>query len=226
MGEIIFSKKFEPHQFVTLNYLTVIGYGKDYVQPSGQRKSTYVVQCVCGIVKTVHTGDLKRIKSCGCKASEIKSLAMTGNTCGLKHRWSTGKYRKEASVRQRMINRCVDVNNKDYPRYGGRRITVCARWLDPVSGWDNFMDDMHGKYFEGGELDRTDNNLGYCPENCDYVTEIEQQNNKRSNVFLSVDDLTLTMAQWSRERDMPHSMIRQRHSAGWTDHECIYGRAK
>ena len=34
---------------------------------------------------------------------------------------------------QGLKKRCYNINNARYPRYGGRGVTVCDRWLD--NGW-------------------------------------------------------------------------------------------
>src|SRR5205085_879200 len=40
-------------------------------------------------------------------------------------------YREYHDMRQR----CCNPNNKDYPNYGGRGITVCERWLADVNNF-------------------------------------------------------------------------------------------
>jgi len=48
-----------------------------------------------------------------------------------------------------MLKRCRNPKNKNYPNYGGRGISVCARWSEYV----NFLADM-GERPEGKTLDR------------------------------------------------------------------------
>lgn len=79
-------------------------------------------------------------------------------------------------IYQGMKTRCHNPKAKDYPRYGGRGITVCDRWRE---SFQNFLDDM-GEVPEGNySIDRVDGSKGYSAENCRWATFYEQHHNKR-----------------------------------------------
>lgn len=65
--------------------------------------------------------------------------------------------------------------------YQDRGIDVCDEWLV----FENFRDWAltHG-YKEGLQIDRRDNDKGYCPENCRWVSSRENTNNRRSTIRL------------------------------------------
>ena len=101
-----------------------------------------------------------------------------------------------------MLERCRNPHNISYPDYGGRGITVCERWHD----FSCFYRDM-GDPPPGTQLERRDNNQPYAPDNCYWVTRLEQANNKRNNVKLTFDGQTLSLSQWS-ERTLGSRFLR------------------
>ena len=72
-------------------------------------------------------------------------------------------------------------SEEDKHYYQDRGITVCDEWLV----FENFKDWAlsHG-YKEGLQIDRVNNDAGYCPENCRWVTPKENMNNRRNTIRL------------------------------------------
>ena len=85
-----------------------------------------------------------------------------------------------------MKARCYNPNNKLYYRYGGRGITVCDEWKNDSMAfikwaYENGYDDKAEK--KKCELDRIDNNKGYCPENCRFVKhQVNSRNMERCHI--------------------------------------------
>jgi hypothetical protein len=92
-----------------------------------------------------------------------------------------------------MIARCTRPTNRAWPSYGGRGITVCARWLN---SFESFVDDMGDRPSPDHSLDRINNDLGYSPDNCRWATRVEQARNRRlpreRKNIIRVDGLSLT----------------------------------
>ena len=78
-----------------------------------------------------------------------------------------------------MLKRCYDEKHKDYGDYGGRGITVCEEWRENKGVFMRWCRDI--KREKGMELDRRDNDKGYSPENCRFVTKKENRNNRRDS---------------------------------------------
>jgi hypothetical protein len=118
-----------------------------------------------------------------------------------KHGYANRGKRPAIYIRFRnIVARCHQVTNKDYPKYGGKGISVCDRWRKgdgELTGFECFIADM-GEPPQGMSLDRIDNSKGYSPENCRWVNAQQQANNRKSNHILEIDGVCKTLAEWSR----------------------------
>ncbi len=115
------------------------------------------------------------------------------------------------TIWRRMKVRCTKEDAKDFPRYGGRGISICERWLS----FENFLEDM-GVRPEGMQIDRINNDGNYEPSNCKWVTPRENSNNRRSSVFIEYMGKKQTIAQWAREIGVGPKTLRNRILSGWT----------
>ncbi len=121
-------------------------------------------------------------------------------------------YTPEYRAWQQMRLRCTDPKHRAYANYGGRGITVCARWLDSVA---NFIADMGPKPSPRHELDRRDNDAGYSPDNCRWVTRATNDRNRRSNRLVTHNGETLALAEWCERFGKPRDTVKKRLDAGW-----------
>jgi hypothetical protein len=99
--------------------------------------------CDCGNEKLFNPSNLKRglTKSCGCFNKEL---------CRTKAKRTHGKsLTTEYKIWQGMHQRCGNPNDKNYPDYGARGISVCERW----SEFEFFYEDM-GQRPVGLSIDR------------------------------------------------------------------------
>ena len=117
------------------------------------------------------------------------------------------------------IRRCHDPRRKDYPKYGGRGITVCDEWRSSFETFKRWAL-AHG-YKEGMTLDRINNKHGYSPLNCRWLSSRNQSYNRKTNHYLTVDGETKTLEQWSKETGLAPDCILHRKQRGWTDKEAV-----
>ena len=96
------------------------------------------------------------------------------------------------------IARCTRPDNAHYAAYGGRGIKVCDRWTAPNGeGYRNFLADMGQRPGSEYSLDRVDVNGDYEPGNCRWATNDQQQNNKRTSVYVEFNSERRTVAEWA-----------------------------
>ena len=107
-----------------------------------------------------------------------------------------------------MKGRCNNSNHSDYHNYGERGIKVCEEWYDfiPFMEWA-----FANGYREDLTLDRKDNNGNYCPENCRWATQLEQGKNKRNNVWITIEEQTHTLEEWSKISGIRKALIAKRY---------------
>jgi len=117
-----------------------------------------------------------------------------------------------------MMQRCHNRKSKSWKNYGGRGIKVCKRWHS-VS---NFIEDMGSKP-PGHTLDRKNNDRGYYPSNCRWVSGTSQCNNMRKNVRISYRGKTLTLAEWSRLLGISRNTVKGRWRRGFSSRRILFG---
>jgi hypothetical protein len=101
-------------------------------------------------------------------------------------------------------NRCTRPERKDWPRYGGRGITLCERWMV----FANFIADVGQPPFPGAQLDRIDNDGNYEPGNVRWATVRENQLNSRTVIiWVEVDGVRLNWREWARRLGVSHQAL-------------------
>ena len=90
-----------------------------------------------------------------------------------------------ANVLHSMKSRCYYPQHKSYARYGGRGIKICDAWMRDENSFYSWCK-SHG-HRKGLQLDRIDNDAGYTPSNCRFVTPAQNQHNTGKTAFAPAD---------------------------------------
>lgn len=172
-------------------------------------KMRWLVRCDCGNESVTFEFKLKggAVKSCGCGYATLmknyrrQSHGMSGSV----------EYRILRGIKQR----CLNPNDPRYPRYGGRGIKVCDRWLESFS---NFYADMGSRPSPVHSIDRIDNDGHYSPENCRWATPDEQYANQPpppNSTYLELDGVRATLSHWCAVTGIKRTTIEHRLNKGW-----------
>ena len=135
-------------------------------------KRKLVCKCLkCGIVHILDINNFMRSKYKMCKSC-VNKMVWTKHNCSNNPLYF---------VLKDMHARCENINHKGYKTYGGRGIKVCDEWADTEEGIKAFVkwSEEHG-YKKGLQLDRHDNDKGYSPDNCRWVTPAVNNFNRRN----------------------------------------------
>lgn len=163
--------------------------------------------CACGASVVVTTTHLRsgHTMSCGCLRPEAIA---DRNAREAKHgMWNTPEWNSWRG----MIKRCHCATDKKYPLYGARGISVCDEWR---GSFLLFFNHIGPKPSKRHSVDRIDTNRGYEPGNVRWATHEEQNNNRRSNVFVVVDGESMTIAQAARACNVTQRAVKYRHDKG------------
>ena len=190
------------------NMLTAV----EYVGKRGKWNRDYwLCVCDCGNKKVVESRNLMHgaVKSCGCLHKKICGPRMSARnrTHG---KSDTRLYR----IYRNMIQRCKNKNHAFYPRYGGRGIAICDEWKDFLA-FESWA--LANGYADGLTIDRIDNDGAYEPSNCRWVPIGEQQRNRSSNHYVTIDGETHCLAEWAEINGLSYATVEGRLHHGWDD---------
>lgn len=167
------------------------------VKSGGRWAQLATWRCDCGRMVLLATST--RARDCGCGRSNALRVAEDHRAAGspLYVAW-TG-----------MKARCNDASD---PRYGGRGITVCERWVQSFAA---FAEDVGPRPFDGASLDRIDNDRGYEPGNVRWSDATGQARNRSDNRIVVAFGVARCVAEWSEFYGVRAGTIVGRLDRGW-----------
>ena len=163
-----------------------------------RRGKMWLFRCDCGTEKEIIAYEVKsgRTKSCGCLQREIARTQHNNRTHGESN---TRLYK----IWKGMLSRCKGVHHSS-KHYHDRGISICEEWNDYIT-FRNWA--LQNGYEEHLTIDRINVNGNYEPSNCRWTTLKEQANNRTNNHFLTVNNETHTISEWSTIKNIPRTTI-------------------
>ena len=197
-------------------FLTGRQFGRWFVKglaPKKKKATYWSCVCACGSQRDVASTSLLsgNSKSCGCLHYEMLRKQRT------KYH-SCARNKQLYAVWKAMMQRCYNKNIKTYSRYGGRGIFVCKTWHNANSFYRWAM--CNG-YTAGLTLDRINNNKGYYPSNCRWVSQRTQMCNISKNRYITAGGVTKPLWQWSENVGVKSQTILARLLRGWSPEKAV-----
>ena len=156
-------------------------------------------QCSCGnkFIATINALKKSNTRSCGClRLDEPNHLTHSLRKHGLYSVWAN------------MKQRCYNPKVPKYADYGGRGIDICDNWRNSFIEFYNWS--MSNGWQKGLEIDRVNNNKGYSPDNCRFVTRAVNVSNMRTSKILTYENKTMSMKDWAIYLNIGYRTLQQR----------------
>lgn len=180
------------------------------------RRRLVRARCRCKRECVVSLGNLRQGISTQCQSCSKKGRPSNRRTHGDASA-KPAEYRIWRGLRQR----CYAEYAPSFKHYGGRGITVCARWQGP-EGYVHFLVDMGRRPGPEYSIERVKNSRGYSPSNCKWALAKEQGRNKRVNVRVRVGRQVKTIAEWAEIAGLKyHTLWSRLRRARWSGKEAI-----
>lgn len=157
---------------------------------------------------------------CGNISYPTSNSLLSGNTksCGCVTRRKSGeRFRKMNVTHQQtytrlyhtwcsMKSRCYRKSNDHYKSYGERGITMCDEWRNNFEAFYEWA--IRNGYSDNLTIDRIDNDKGYYPNNCQWISFSDNTRKKRNTVFLTVNNENKSIREWGNILGVSHSTVR------------------
>lgn len=201
--------------------LTVIGFARS----EGKRRGwSWIVKCDCGKQKIVSPPDVKngKTRSCGCFHDERCAERAK------KFEHNVYKYRRLYGIYNGVKRRCFNKNEPRFKDYGGRGITMCEEWLNSDNGFDKFVGwALSNGYADDLTLERKDVDGDYCPENCEWITRIDQAKNKRDTLWVDYKGEHIRLLELCEREGVKYDTVHDRiYNRGWTVEKAIQKKSQ
>ena len=160
----------------------------------------YLCLCDCGRLQVVNGYSLRKgiSKYCiSCKNSKNFPNSFRKNNIRL------------SNIYNCMKNRCYYKKNVQYKNYGGRGIKICDEWLNDKMLFYNWA--MNNGYQDNLTIDRIDVNSNYEPSNCRWTTRLQQNRNRRNNIYITYNGSKILLKDYAKENNIDYKCLHRKY---------------
>ena len=161
------------------------------VSENTDKYSHYIYKGVCkecGYVKCSHYGSFSGQKS---MVTSCNHLDASGQYI-IQTKWQNKRIGK---IFQGMKARCYNSNDKAYRWYGAKGIKIYNEWLENPKLFEDWAL-THG-YQDDLTIDRINEDEDYCPNNCQWITGVDNAKYKSTTSLITVNNETHTGKDWA-----------------------------
>lgn len=183
----------------------IIGESEPKISAKGNKHRVAICKCIkCGHEKNISYSNLRNGTHGTCQICSPVNINGENNP-SFKHGKSHTRLHR---IWREMIRRCENKNCRSYKDYGERGITICKQWRNDFMSFYNWS--IENGYNYNLTIERKNVNIGYCPENCCWITIGEQRNNRRDTLRFNGK----TLKEISKETGLKYDSINHHYHNG------------
>lgn len=168
-------------------------YECDYKSNDGHR--LFHVKCSqCGWETDIQMHHIKYTKQCKHK-NKFNQYIFNSN-------FSNHRIR---DIYYNMLNRCCYKKDKDYKFYGSKGIKIYNNWLKNPKSFEEWA--LSNGYKNDLTIDRIDSSKDYYPENCRWVTALDNSKYKSTTKITTVNGISHTGREWAEVLELGTNTI-------------------
>jgi len=180
-------------------FIEEAGLKKDLNSKRNRRLGKF--KCSCGNEFITSISNVKRgnTKSCGCYNKQRVKEANTIHGLALHPLYG---------IWQDMKNRCYNKNVKSYNSYGNKGIIVCNTWKNSFISFYTWA--IKNNWKLGLQIDRINGKGNYEPNNCRVATYAQQSRNRKNNIIVSLNGISMCLKDYCEKLNINYYMVRHR----------------
>ena len=145
----------------------------------------YHVKCSqCGWETDMQKRHIQRAEKC----SHINIVGK----CSSNHRFNNKRIK---NIYNGILSRCYDKKDTSYKFYGGKGVQMCEEWLDDPKAFEDWA--FENGYENDLTIDRIDSSKDYSPENCRWISLVDNSKYKSTTKVTTVDGISHTGKEWA-----------------------------
>ena len=169
-----------------------------------------------GICKDCNFERIARLYDLKC-AKECTHIRVDGEASYVKTNW---KNQRLKGIFDSMKQRCYNPNNKSYRWYGSKGVKICDEWMNDPSTFEEWS--FNNGYSDDLTIDRIDGSGNYSPNNCRWITQINNAKYKSTTFNICVNGITHSGRDWANILGIGQNLVNKYINTYGLDNTIIF----